>query len=151
MSAQRKPEETLNSLAEYRDHEVHNQQDSRRLGWPMKLDLREESGVGILVLSGQLTSDSDRQFREAIDTLIESGRTNILLDFTELNYMDSSGIGELVASYRTIQRLGGALKILKPSKRIQDSLKLTQLLPIFEIFEDAETAIASYGPAIDPR
>jgi anti-sigma B factor antagonist len=117
----------------------------------MKLDLREERGVGILVLSGQLTTDSDRQFREAIDTLIESGRTNILLDFTELNYMDSSGIGELVACYRTIQRLGGALKILKPSKRIQASLELTRLLPIFEIFEDAETAIASYGPPVDPR
>ena len=131
-----------------RDHEVHNQQDSPR---PMKLDLREESGVGVLVVSGQLTSDTERQFREAIDTLIESGRTNILLDFTELDYMDSSGIGELVAGYRTIQRLGGALKILKPSKRIQNVLELTQLLPIFEIFEDAETAIASYGPADDPR
>ena len=113
----------------------------------MKLDLREKNGVGILVLSGQLTSASERQFREAIDTLIESGRMNILLDFTELDYMDSSGIGELVAGYRTIERLGGALKILKPSKRIQDSLELTQLLPIFEIFEDVETAIASYAQA----
>ncbi len=117
----------------------------------MKLDLREESGVGILVLSGQLTTDSDRQFRKAIDTLIESGRMRVLLDFTELDYMDSSGIGELVAGYRTIQRLGGALKILKPSKRVKNALELTQQLPIFEIFEDAETAIASYGPAVDPR
>ena len=117
----------------------------------MRLDLREENGVGILVLSGQLTTDSGGQFREAIDTLIESGRTNILLDLTELSYMDSSGIGELVAGYRTFQRLGGALKILKPSKRIQNSLELTQLLPIFEVFDDAETAIASYGPVVDPR
>jgi len=110
----------------------------------MKLDLQEDGAVSILVLNGQLAVGEDEQFREAIDTLLGSGRSNILLDFTELDYMDSSGIGELVAGYRTIERLGGALKILKPSKRIQDSLELTQLLPIFEIFEDAETAIASY-------
>ena len=50
------------------------------------------------------------------------------------------GIGELVSSYRTVGRFGGALKILKPSKRIQDSLSLTRLLPIFEIFDDREVA-----------
>ena len=115
------------------------------LGATMHLDLKEEQGVSILVLSGQLTTPSDREFREALDTLIDSGRTRILLDLTELDYMDSSGIGELVAGYRTIQRLGGALKILKPSKRIQDSLELTQLLPIFEIYEDAQQAVASYA------
>ena len=117
----------------------------------MKLDLREEDRVSVLVLSGGLTLDSESQFRDAIDTLIESGRTQILLDFTEVDYMDSSGIGELVAGHRTIQRLGGALKILKPSKRIQQSLQLTQLLPIFEVFEDSEEAIASYVPDVDPR
>ena len=58
--------------------------------------------------------------------------------------MDSMGIGELVSSYRTVERFGGALKILKPSKRIQDSLSLTRLLPIFEIFEDRDAAIESF-------
>ncbi len=113
----------------------------------MKLDLQEREGVSILVVSGQLAAGGDKLFREAIDTLLESGRTSILLDFTEVTFMDSSGIGELVASYRTIDRMGGALKILKPSKRIQNSLELTRLLPIFEIFEDEETALASYASA----
>jgi len=80
-----------------------------------------------------------------MDTLIESGRLQILLDFTELSFMDSGGIGELVSGYRTIDRLGGALKILKPGKRIQDTLTLTKLLPIFEVFEERETAIASFS------
>ncbi len=61
--------------------------------------------------------------------------------------MDSSGIGELVSSFRTVERFGGHLKILKPNKRIQDSLSLTRLLPIFEIFEDEESAVASFGMA----
>ena len=115
----------------------------------MKLDLAEKKGVSILILSGQLAAGGDQQFREAIDTLIDAGRTQILLDFTDVPFMDSSGIGELVAGYRTIDRLGGSLKILKPSKKIQDSLQLTRLLPIFEIFEKEDEALASF-PAPEP-
>ena len=110
----------------------------------MQLDLQEDSGVSILVLDGALTVGGDEQLREAIDTLLGSGRTKILVDFTNVTFMDSMGIGELVSSHRTVQRFGGSLKILKPSKRIQDSLSLTRLLPIFEVFEDRDTAIASF-------
>jgi len=110
----------------------------------MKLDLRENENVTILVLSGQITTGEEEQFREAIDTLLASGRTWILVDFTEITYIDSAGIGELVASLRTVKRFGGSLKILRPGKRIQDALSLTRLLPIFEIFDDEDSAIASF-------
>jgi anti-sigma B factor antagonist len=111
----------------------------------MKLDLEEKQGVSILVLAGQLTVGGDEQLREAVDTLLASGRTKILVDFTKVSFMDSMGIGELVSSYHTVERFGGNLKILKPSKKIQDSLSLTRLLPIFEVFEDEETAVASFA------
>jgi anti-sigma B factor antagonist len=111
----------------------------------MDLDLEENGAVSILVLRGQLVGTSANSFREAMDTLIESSRLKILLDFTELSFMDSGGIGELVSGYRTMDRLGGELKILKPGKRIQDTLTLTKLLPIFEVFEDRDTAIASFS------
>ncbi len=113
----------------------------------MKLDLQEKEGVSILVLSGRLAAGGDEQLREAINTLLASGRTKILVDFGEVTYMDSAGIGELVSSYRTTKRFGGALKILKPGKRIEDSFKLTKLLPIFEIFENEDAAIASFASA----
>ena len=111
----------------------------------MKLDLGEKGEVSILVLSGKLAAGGVDQLREAIDTLLASGRNEILVDFTDVTFMDSSGIGELVSSFRTVARFGGHLKILKPNKRIQDSLSLTRLLPIFEIFEDEESAVASYS------
>lgn len=111
----------------------------------MKLDLRENGGVSILVLSGQLTTGGDEELREAIDTILASGRSRILIDFTDVTFMDSSGIGELVASYRTVKRLGGQLKILNPTQRVQDSLDLMRLLPIFEIFDDEAKAIASFS------
>ena len=111
----------------------------------MKLDLQEKGDVSILVLDGQLAAGGDEMFREAIDTLLSSNRTKILVDFTEVTFMDSVGIGELVSSFRTVKRFGGALKILKPSKTIQDTLSLTQLLPIFEVFDDVKSAVASFA------
>jgi anti-sigma B factor antagonist len=110
----------------------------------MKLDLGEQGDVSILVMSGKLAAGGEEQLREAIDTLLAAGRNKILADFTGVTFMDSSGIGELVSSFRTVERFGGHLKILKPNKRIQDSLSLTRLLPIFEIYEDEATAVASF-------
>ena len=115
----------------------------------MELDLRESGHVSILSLSGQLTVGAEGQLREAIDTLLESDRSRILLDFTAVSYMDSVGIGELVSTYRTVKGMGGALKILRPTKRIRDSLSLTKLLPILQVFDDEDAAVASYA-ATDP-
>ncbi|HSF18870.1 MAG TPA: STAS domain-containing protein [Vicinamibacteria bacterium] len=111
----------------------------------MKLDLREKEGISILVLGGQLTGGGgDEQFREAIDTLLASGRNRILVDFTDVAFMDSAGMGELVSGHRTVQRFGGNLKILNPTKRVHNSLTMAKLLPIFEIFDDEDAAVKSF-------
>ena len=74
----------------------------------MKLDLREKGGISILVLGGQLTGGGGHeQFQEAIDTLLAGGRNQILVDFTEITFMDSAGMGELVSGHRTVERFGG--------------------------------------------
>jgi len=112
----------------------------------MNLDLREKDGVSILVLGGQLTGGGDdEQFREAIDTLLAAGRNQILVDFSDITFMDSAGMGELVSGHRTVERFGGALKILNPNKRIHNSLTMAKLLPIFEIYDDEDQAVESYS------
>ena len=112
----------------------------------MNLDLREKDNISILVLGGQLTGGGgDEQFREAIDTLLAAGRTQILVDFTEITFMDSAGMGELVSGHRTVERFGGALKILNPNQRVHNSLTLAKLLPIFEVFDNEEKALGSYA------
>ena len=111
----------------------------------MQLDLKEKDSVSILVLSGTLTIGAQGQLVEAIDTLLETERTDILLDLTDLSYMDSVGIGELVAAYRTVKGLGGVLKILGPTAKVRDALTLSQLLPIFEGFDDEESAVVSFA------
>jgi anti-sigma B factor antagonist len=111
----------------------------------MKLDLREKDGVSILVLSGQLAGGGgDEELREAIDTLLASGRNRILVDFSEVTFMDSAGMGELVAGHRTVERFGGKLKILNPSKRVHNSLTMSKILPIFEVFDDEAQAVESF-------
>ena len=110
----------------------------------MKCDLEERGGVSVLVVSGNITLGVCEQLGESVDTLLASGRNRILLDLADVEYMDSAGIGELVASHRTVARFGGALKILRPSQKVQDSLALTQLLPVFEIFDDDQAAVDSF-------
>jgi len=112
----------------------------------MNLDLREKSGVNILVLGGQLTGGGgDEQFREAIDTLLAAGRNQILVDFTDITFMDSAGMGELVAGHRTVERFGGVLKILNTNKRVHNSLTMSKLLPFFQVFDVEAAATASYA------
>jgi anti-sigma B factor antagonist len=112
----------------------------------MKLDLREKDEVAILELSGELTSGGgDQMFREAIDTLAASGRVDILVDCTQLQFMDSAGIGELVAGYRLVEKFGGKLKILNAPSQVRKSLTLAKLLPIFEIYEDEKEAVSSFS------
>jgi anti-sigma B factor antagonist len=112
----------------------------------MKPDLREKQGVAILEPPGQLTvGGGDQVLREAVDTLLASGRTKILLNLSRLQSMDSAGVGELVASFRMVERFGGKLKILNAPSKVKKSLSLAKLLPIFEIFDDEDAAIASFS------
>jgi anti-sigma B factor antagonist len=112
----------------------------------MKLDLREKQGVAILDVEGPLTlGGGETMLQEAVDTLVASGRTQILLNLSRLEFMDSAGVGELVASYRMVERFGGVLKILNAPSKVHKSLSLAKLLPIFEIFDDEKEAVASFA------
>jgi anti-sigma B factor antagonist len=64
--------------------------------------------------------------------------------------MDSAGMGELVSGHRTVERFGGKLKLLNPSRRVHNSLTMSKILPIFEVFEDEDTAVASF-PSPSPE
>ena len=112
----------------------------------MKFDLREKKGVAILEVAGQVTSEGgEAMLQEAIDTLVASGMTKILMNLSKVDFMDSAGVGELAASHRMVERFGGKLKILSVSPRLRSSLATAKLLQIFEVFEDEAEAIGSFG------
>jgi anti-sigma B factor antagonist len=84
------------------------------------------------------------QLRDAIRDLIGKGQKSILLNLSEVNYIDSSGLGELVSAYTTARNQGAALKLLGLTKKVNDLLQLTKLYTVFDIYDDEASAIASY-------
>lgn len=112
----------------------------------MQLDLKERSGVSLLQLSGRLVDGhGDQELREAVDVLVESGRNRIVVDLSEVSAIDSAGLGELVAAARRVAQAGGALKALHPRERVAHVMNITRVLPLFEVFETENDAVASFG------
>ena len=106
---------------------------------------REVDGVTVLDLSGRITlGEGSVQLRDAIRELIGKGSKNILLNLGDVNYIDSSGLGELVSAYTTARNQSAGLKLLSLTKKVHDLLQLTKLYTVFDIFDDEASAIASY-------
>ena len=106
---------------------------------------REVDGVTVLGLSGRITlGEGSVQLRDAIRDLIGKGQKSILLDLGDVNYIDSSGLGELVSAYTTARNQGATLKLLKLTKKVHDLLQLTKLYTVFDIYDDEATAIGFF-------
>lgn len=111
----------------------------------LALASREVDGVTVLELSGRITlGEGSVQLRDAIRDLIGKGQRRILLDLGEVNYIDSSGLGELVSAYTTAKNQGATLKLLKLTKKVHDLLQLTKLYTVFDIYDDEAKAIGSF-------
>ena len=114
----------------------------------MKVTTRIVDHVAILDLSGRITlGEGSVQLRDAIRDLVAQGQKNILLNLSEVNYIDSSGIGELVSAYTTVRNQGGELKLLNLTRKVHDLLQITKLYTVFDVKDDEASAIASYAHA----
>ena len=106
---------------------------------------REVDGVTVLDLSGRITlGEGSVQLRDAIRDSIGKGQKKILLDLGDVNYIDSSGLGELVSAYTSAKNQGATVKLLKLTKKVHDLLQLTKLYTVFDIYDDEASAIASF-------
>ncbi len=112
----------------------------------MKASTRQVDGVTILDLSGRITlGEGSVQLRDAVRDLIGKGSKRILLNLAEVNYIDSSGIGELVSAFTSVRNQGGELKLLKLTKKVHDLLQITKLYTVFDIKDDEAAAVASFN------
>jgi anti-sigma B factor antagonist len=106
---------------------------------------REVNGVTVLDLSGRITlGEGSVQLRDAIRGLISKGQKNILLNMADVNYIDSSGLGELVSAFTTAKNQQADVKLLNLTKKVHDLLQLTKLYTVFDIKDDEAGAIASF-------
>jgi anti-sigma B factor antagonist len=113
----------------------------------MQITERHVGDVAIIDLTGRLVlGDGDELLRDKVNSLVQQGHTQILVNLGHVTYMDSSGIGQLVGCYTTVTRRAGALKLLGLTKRISDLLAITKLLTVFDSYESEQEAVASFRP-----
>jgi anti-sigma B factor antagonist len=106
--------------------------------------IRDAGAVALLDVSGSLTSFEVGALREAISRLVKQGRKNIVLNLSGLQYLDSSGIGELAKAYISVVKAGGQVKVVGLSSKVEEILKITQLYQVFPEFPSEEAALESF-------
>ena len=107
---------------------------------------RQAGDVTILDMKGAVRiGEGSIELRDAIRRLAGEGKKKVLLNLAGVNYVDSSGIGELIANYTTISRQGGQLKLLNLTDRIQNLLVITKLLTVFDAYDNEAEALKSFA------
>ena len=117
----------------------------------MTANTRLVGGVTIVDLSGRIVlGDGSAGLRDLVRNLVSDGIKKILLNFRQVDYIDSSGLGELVTAFTNVRSEGGELKLLNLTKRVRSLLQITRLLTIFDITDDEDTSVKSFSPDIWP-
>jgi anti-anti-sigma factor len=112
----------------------------------MDIAVRKAGDVTVIDFSGRLAVGvSDTLLPRVIGEILEGGSRKILLNLSEMDYIDSNGLGELVQAYRESQRQGASLRLLKPQDRVAKTLRLTNLLPMFAVYETEDQALQAFG------
>lgn len=107
---------------------------------------RQFGPITIVDLRGSIDlGEASLTLRRTIRDLVERARTKIILNLSQVNSMDSAGVGELAGAYVPVKSKGGELKFLNPTKKVHDMLKITQLDKVFEVYIDEQTAIRSFS------
>lgn len=114
----------------------------------LSISTRQSGGVTIVDLAGKIAlGESNRALHDAIRGLTDNGQKNILLNLANVTVIDSSGLGELVASYASVERNGGSLKLANLSDRFIELITITKLYTVFDVFDNEADALKSFGSA----
>ncbi len=111
----------------------------------MTITKRQLDDVVILDLAGRITiGEGTIMLRQRIQRMLEAGDRKFLLSLADVDYIDSSGLGELVSSFTTVKNREGALKLLGLTRRVQDLMQITKLLTVFDVYDDEAEALKSF-------
>ena len=111
----------------------------------MDIQLREEKEISIIDVEGKITmSDGCEKFREAVDSLLAHDKKKILVNLSKMEYIDSTGVGEMVSSLKTVENLGGQLKLVSLNNQAYSTFQLALLLPKFDVSKDEFEALGKF-------
>jgi anti-sigma B factor antagonist len=111
----------------------------------MTITTREVGHVTIVDINGRITlGDETGRLRDAVRGLIAAGKKKIVLNLAKVDFIDSSGVGELVSGFTAVRNAGGDLKLLSLTKKVHDVLHVTKLYTVFDVKDDEFTAVKSF-------
>jgi anti-sigma B factor antagonist len=112
----------------------------------MKANTRQVEGIIIVDLSGQIKlGEGSSVLRDTVKDLLGQGQKKILLNLGDVNYIDSSGVGELVSAFTSVRKQGGELKLLHLTKKVHDLLQITKLYTVFDVMDSEAAAITAFS------
>jgi anti-sigma B factor antagonist len=112
----------------------------------MHVEIRKTQDVVVVDLNGKLTAGlGDQILRDTVDALVADKWRKIVLNLSDVSFMDSAGVGELVAGLRRARKDGASLKLLNANERVHSTLYIAKLLPIFEIYSSEKEALESFS------
>lgn len=111
----------------------------------LKIDTREVAHVTILDIQGRIVLGPEiGALRDAVRNLVAEGKKKIIVNLAGVDYIDSSGVGELVGCFISVRNAGGELKLLNLTQKVHDVLHVTKLYTVFDIKDDEFTAVKSF-------
>lgn len=106
---------------------------------------RDMGEVSIIDFSGKITlGEGSSTLRKTVRELLDQGKRKILLNLSDVDYIDSSGIGEMVSAYTTVRNAQGELKLVYLTKRVHDLIQITRLFTVFDVQPDEAAALQSF-------
>jgi len=113
----------------------------------MQIQHRIVGDVAILDLNGELKLGDEGLLRDEVNRLILQGQKRLVLNLTDVPYMNSTGLSAIVGTYTTARKRGGDLKLLHPAKRVKDLLIISGLSTVLGVFDSEEDAVRSFPPS----
>ncbi len=112
----------------------------------LRMDAKESDGVTVLTLAGRVTlGDESNQLRSKIKELLAQGKKRLVLDLGDVSYIDSAGLGTLVAAYTSARNDGGEIRLANVTKKFGELLNITKLVTIFGVYESVADALKSFS------
>jgi len=112
----------------------------------LKINVREVDGIGVVELDGRVVlGDESNALREQVKKMLADGKKKIVLDMGNVTYIDSAGLGALVAAHHSARTQGAALKLSNLGQKFQEILQVTRLLTVFDVYPSEAAAIKSFS------
>jgi anti-sigma B factor antagonist len=112
----------------------------------LKMTSREVNGISVVDLEGRIVlGEESNAMRERVKALLAQGQRKIVLNMENVTYIDSAGLGTLVASFHSARAQGATLKLANLGAKFREVLQVTKLLTVFEVFDNEALAVSSFG------